>query len=222
MFKKLLKYIVLVLYLLLIVLGIFCARNMTVDDFINYTPENMYLAALFLMFLYALKSLSVFFPSVILQIASGFLFHPAIALLLNTLGALISFTIPYFIGKLTGAQAAEKKIQKSTKLMNLFRKQHEHEFFLTFFLRVISCLPCDLVSMYLGALNFNFPKFLLASYLGTLPGIIPATFMGTSITDPTSPEFITALVITVSSALLSSVIYYFHSRGKHNDSKTSV
>lgn len=216
MTKKIITSLALILYALLIFAVFVNTRDFSIDKLLTYTPESGALAALFMLALYALKSISVVFPIILLQIASGFLFPAPIALLINLFGAVIDFVIPYFLGKFTGADAAEKKISKSPTLVKLFEKQHKHEFFLTFFLRVISCLPADLVSMYLGALKFKFDRYLAASMLGTLPGLIPATFMGQSITDPLSPQFITALSITIVCTVLSFVIYYIYTKKKEN------
>ncbi len=212
MSKKIINALALTLYAVLIFLVFVGTRDFSIDKLLTYTPKSGALAALFILGLYALKSISVVFPIILLQIASGFLFPAPLALLINFLGAIIDFTIPYFLGKFTGADAAEKKISKNPSLKKLFEKQHKHEFFLTFFLRVISCLPADLVSMYLGTLKFEFNRYLIASMLGTLPGLIPATFMGQSITEPLSPEFITAVLITVVCSVSSFVIYYIYTK----------
>lgn len=212
--KKVLKILTIVFYLTLIILTISFARNMTVEKLLDYSPDNIFLAVLFMFGMNALKSVSVFFPIIVLQIASGFLFPPLLAIIVNIVGSAIVYAVPYFVGRFSGAEKAEQKIKNNPKVASLFEKQHEHEFFLSFFLRAISCLPGDLVSMYLGALKFNFPKYLIASMLGNLPGLIPATFMGTSITDPLSPEFITSLVITVVTALLSVLVYYIYNKKK--------
>ncbi|MBQ2888882.1 MAG: TVP38/TMEM64 family protein [Clostridia bacterium] len=216
MTKKIINTLALILYAVLIFVIFVSTRDFSIDKLLSYSPESPLLAAFFLFGLYALKSISVVFPIILLQIASGFLFPAPIALLINLTGAVIDFTIPYFLGKFTGADAAEKKIAKNPALTKLFEKQHKHEFFLTFFLRVISCLPADLVSMYLGTLKFKFDRYLIASMLGTLPGLVPATFMGQSITDPLSPEFITALLITIICSVLSFLIYYIYTKKKEN------
>lgn len=210
--KKILKTLTFVLYIILIVFALFNMRDFSVEKLLSYTPANSFLAALFILALYAAKSVSVVFPIIVLQIASGFLFPAPIALLINLAGAAIDFTVPYFLGKFTGAEKAEEKIKKSSALKKLFEKQHKHEFFLSFFLRVISCLPCDLVSMYLGTLSFFYPRYLAASMLGTLPGLIPATFMGQSITDPLSAQFILSFSVTVVCSLISFLVYYIYSK----------
>ncbi len=212
--KKILKILTLIIYAVLMVLAFVYAKDITIDELLEYSPQNTLLAILFVLGLYTLKSVSVFFPIIVLQILSGFLFNPFLAIIINIVGSAVVYAIPYFLGKFLGAEKAEEKIKKSPRIAKLFEKQHKHEFFLTFFLRAISCLPGDLVSMYLGASKFNFFKYLIASMLGNFPGLVPATFMGKSITDPLSPDFITATLITVLTALLSVVVYHFYNK-KH-------
>lgn len=216
MLKKIIKIITATIYVFLIGAAIYYARTFTIENILSFSPSDKILAALFIMGLYALKSISVFFPIIILQIVSGFLFPAPVALIINLAGAIIDFTLPYYIGLFCGAAAAEKKIKQNPKINNLIEKQRNHEFFLTFFLRVISCLPSDLVSMYLGMLKFKFMRYLTASMLGALPGIIPATFMGQSIREPFSAEFITAGLITIICSLVSILLFYIYNK-KHNN-----
>lgn len=217
MMKKAIKIVTVILYVVLIGMAIYQARHLTLDSLIAYSPQNKILAALFMFGLYALKSISVFFPIVLIQIAAGFLFPAPIALLVNLLGAIIDFALPYYLGMFTGAEAAERKISQNESIKRFIERQQKHEFFLTFFLRVISCLPSDLVSMYLGMLKFKFLRYMIASMLGALPGIIPATFMGRSITDPMSAEFIAAASITLLCSLISILAYYIYSKKLKKD-----
>ncbi len=219
MTKKIIKIITSILYAALIFAVLLNARKFSIDALLSYTPSNVFLAIIFLLGIYAVKSISVFLPIIVLQIVSGFLFPAPLALLVNITGAVIDFTLPYYLGKFTGAGAAEKKIQKHENIRNLFERQHKHQFFLTFFLRVISCLPADLVSMYLGALRFDFKKYLVASMLGTLPGLIPATFMGRSITDPLSPQFIAAALITVVCTVVSILAFHIYNKKQKKNLK---
>ena len=210
--KKAFKILTIILYALLLCLAIVCARKMTLDDLLFYAPKNIFMAILFMLAMYVIKSISVFFPIVLLQIASGFLFSWPIAIMVNLAGILIDAVIPYFIGKISGADAVEKKVSKNGKVQKVLTRLHRHEFFLPFFLRIISCLPSDIIGMYFGANKFNFSKYLIATVLGVLPGAIPATFMGRSITEPLSPEFITAVSITVVTALISVIVFYIYNK----------
>ncbi len=217
MLKKLIKFITVILYIILIGMAIYQARHLTLDNLISYSPSNKLLAALFLFGLYALKSISVFFPIVILQITAGFLFPAPVAFLVNMIGVVIDFALPYYLGMFTGAEAAERKIKKNENIKRFIERQQKHEFFLTFLLRVISCLPSDLVSMYLGMLKFKFARYMVASISGALPGIIPATFIGRNITNPKSPEFIGAALFTLLCSVVSIIVYYIYSKKLKKD-----
>lgn len=210
--KKIIKYTFIAIIILLALFVISKYDEVSVEMILSYSPKNVFLAVLFILFLYALKSISIVFPVILLQMASGFLFSAPVAVIINFVGAIIEFAIPYYIGYITGADAVEKRIQKNARFAKIIKGQKQHDFFSPFFLRVINVLPCDLVSMYFGAIKLPFFKFVAGSFLGTLPGIIPATFMGKSITDPLSPEFLISLSITIISSLLTMVIFYFYNQ----------
>ena len=61
-------------------------RGMSVEDILQYTPANAWLAALVLIGFYAVKSLSVVFPLLVLYLCAGILFPLPAALLVNTAG----------------------------------------------------------------------------------------------------------------------------------------
>lgn len=175
-------------------------------------PKNPFAAALFLLLLYALKSATIFFPLIVLEIGAGYCFPAPIALALNTFGMGIVLTIPYWIGHAVGIRQVNKLTARYPKWGALMEKQESHSFFLCFFLRIISCLPGDIVTMYLGATHVPYWKNLLGGSLGILPGMILATLMGANIQDPTSPAFWISAGLTVSLAILSTVLYYFYLR----------
>lgn len=177
---------------------------------LTFTPQHPFLAAGLLLLFYALKSLTIFFPLLLLEMAAGYLFPAAAALIINLLGIWIILTIPYWIGRALGIRQVSKLTQKYPKFQAIMKKQQNHSFFLCFFLRVISCLPGDLVTMYLGATHTPFLHNLLGGTLGILPGMILATFMGLSIQDPFSPAFWISVILSVSLAALSTALYYVY------------
>lgn len=196
----------------LVVLCLCAGERFTVEAVLAYTPENPLLAACVLLLLYAIKSLSIVFPLVVLQIAGGLLFPPAVALAINFLGMLVVLALPYGVGRLSGAELVGQLTRRYPKLSDLLGRQKSSAFFLCFFLRVISCLPGDVISMYLGATMTPFPSYLIASALGILPGMVCATLLGASAADPGSPMFVFSLCLTVALSLGSAVIYWLYRR----------
>ena len=167
-------------------------------------------SAVLLLLLYGLKSATVFFPLLILEMTAGYLFPVPVALVINLIGIWIVLTIPYWIGHALGLRQVSNLIQKYPKFQAVMKQQQTHSFFLCFFLRAINCLPGDLVTMYLGATHTSFWHNLLEGTLGILPGMIPATIMGVSIQNPSSPAFWLSAALTVGLAVLSTVLYYVY------------
>lgn len=186
--------------------------DFSVEILLAFTPKDPAKAAAVLLLLYAAKSATVFFPLILLQIAAGHLFSPWEALGINFAGILIILTIPYLIGHAAGLEAIQKLVQKYPRFGQLVGKQQDNALFLCFFLRVISCLPGDVVTMYLGATKTPFWKNLLGGTAGVLPGMIMATLMGSSIQDPRSPAFWLSAILMVTLSLLSAFLYYLYHR----------
>lgn len=183
-------------------------KEITVESLMSYAPSTPFLAALFLVLLYALKSLSVFFPIIILNVLGGFLFAPVQAIVVNTIGVFVELTIPYWIGRYSGTGRAEKLMNKYPKLGEIIGEDSGNDFIISYFLRAVSFLPGDAVSMCLGAIKIPYRSYLVGSLLGTLPGTIAATLIGMNITDPASLMFWVSIGLTVGISVVSFVSYF--------------
>ena len=193
---------------------LFSGEEITAESLQSYAPEKSLYAALFLITLYALKSLTIVFPIIVLNVLGGFLFEPIPALIINSIGVIVVLTIPYWIGRVSGTGFAAKLKEKYPKLGEIISEESDHSFFMSFFLRIISCLPGDVVSMYFGASKVPFWTCLLGGFIGTLPGVVTSTLIGTNITDPTSPMFWVSIGLTVGISVISFLIYFFWRRTK--------
>ena len=196
---------------------LFSGEEITAESLLNFAPEEPLYAALFFVLLYAFKSLTVFFPIIVLNVLGGFLFEPVHALIINSVGVLVELTIPYWIGRASGAEFADKLCKKHPKLAEIIGEGSNNNFFMSFFLRVISCLPGDAVSMYFGARKVPFWTCLLASFLGTFPGMVAATLLGMNITDPSSPMFWVSIGLTVGISVISFLVYFLWRRAKKKE-----
>lgn len=217
----LLRTLPLILCIAFILIYLFCGSDISAETILQYAPSNPLLAAMFLILLYGIKSLSIFFPIMILYVAGGFLFSPLFAILINTIGVLVELTIPYWIARASGIHSSERLVKKYPKLAEIITYQHGNTLFLSFFLRIISCLPGDAVSMYLGSIKTPFVKYLVGSVLGIIPGMVTATLIGTSITDPTSPMFWISVILTAVISVTSFLIYFFWRRKKKRQENSS-
>lgn len=199
-----------------IVIYIATGHEFTVDAILSYTPDTPALAAIILLLMYAAKSISIVFPILVLNIAGGCIFSTPAAILINALGTALCISLSYALGAIAGLDSVMKMTRKYKKFDTFMKWQRSNSFFVSFFLRIINSLPFDVVSMYLGAIRTPFLIYLTASLAGALPGVIAATIIGTSITDPSSPEFIFSVALTVLLSLASIAVYYVYKRKTNN------
>lgn len=83
------KYVVLAVCLLLVVGYLIGNQNVSVATLLAFTPKDSIKAAFIMLLLYVLKSATIFFPLIIIEIAVGHLFSPLVALGINFAGMLI-------------------------------------------------------------------------------------------------------------------------------------
>lgn len=182
-------------------------RRFSVDAILSYTPQNWLWATLFLLLLYAVKSVVFFLPLVALQIAAGLFFPTWAAILINIIGMAIELNIPYWLGRKLGFNSADKLFAKFPKIQSTVEGDG-NKWFISYILRALNMLPIDLVSLYLGSARFPYFVYFTGSLAGALFGILAATFIGISLTDPTSPTFIIACTASFTLAGASTLIYY--------------
>ena len=195
-----------ILILVWAALLLFCLLNkdrFTVDGVLSYTPENAVLSAAFMMFLFALKSISVFIFSGILFAANGILFPLPAAILLNVLGAAVMVSLPYWLGRMLGGDVVGRIVEKYPKAAAFRQLQTGHELLFSFIARAVNILPSDIVSLYMGAMGISYRKYLPGSILGMLLSLITFPIMGMNIANPGSPAFLWSIGIQAAVSAVS-------------------
>lgn len=198
LFKRGMKGFYILLALVLVGVLLYFAprlRGITVAEILAYTPANLPLAALLIWGLYLIKSLTVFFPLMVLYVAVGTLFPPLWAVLVNLVGLAACCTLPYLMGKRLGKDVVLHLVERYEKARQLSAFGNRNSLLLSFLLRVINLLPGDLVSLLLGADSLSYPSYLLGSLLGLLPVMLPATLLGVGLASPTQMGFLLPCIL---------------------------
>lgn len=213
------KFILIAVWAVILIACFLNRDRFSVDGVLRYSPRNPLLCAVFMLFLFALKSLSVFIFSGILFAANGILFPLPAAIALNVLGAAVMVSLPYWLGRRLGKDAADRVLEKYPKAAALRQMRVGRELPLSFITRAINILPSDILSLYMGATGINYPKYLAGSLLGMLLSLVTFPIMGMNITEPTSPWFWASIVIQV---LVSAVFiggYWIYYRKKRKEAQ---
>ena len=179
----------------------------TVDSVLSYTPHSTFLAILFLMLLYALKSVCIVVYIGILYLVGAIMFPVPLALAVGMAGTIVSVTVPYLLGRRLGADAAERVAAKNEKLALLRRMRGESDFLFSLISRWMLFLPSDIVSFYMGAVRLRFWPYIFGCAVGFAPLVVLFTFMGDAVTDLHAPRF--WITVAVLAAMIAASLALF-------------
>lgn len=194
---------------LLCVGGFICIYHdcFTIEGLLQITPENAWVAALFFVFLFVLKSLSLVLPIDLLYVFGGLIFPFAEALTLSIVGTVLALCVPYWIARYVGGELDAVIVRKYPKLEKFMAFQQKKAFFFSFLLRLIGVLPCDIVSLYCGAVGLEWKCYVSGSLLGMLMEIIVCTTMGFYASRPGSAGFWLCVGVKGIMVVLCAVIF---------------
>ena len=180
--------------------------RISLSAILSYTPSEPYLAAIVMLLMFGLKTLSVFFYSGLLFLANGTLFSLPAAIVMNIAGALVMIFEGYFIGnKLAGEQLHDIE-GKYSKLRGLVRLKSERPFIFVLLLRLLKVMNYDIASMYLGAARVKLPQYAAGSLLGILPDIILYAVIGRGLGDLNMSRTAAAAIAYVGLSVASMVV----------------
>lgn len=205
--KHILKIIPVAASIIIFAMLIFVFKDKLTGGLLTYQPSNLYIAAAAVLVIYALKSVSVVFPLLVLYAGVGRVFPVAFALILNFIGISICTAIPYYLGKAVGRQAVEDLIAKNKKAEQINNLKAKNGFYFCYILRIINILPGDIVSLLLGAGNMQAKDYFAGSLFGLLPTMIAATLAGEAILKPLSAEFLIPFAVLIIISAVSVAIY---------------
>ena len=206
------KVLTFIICLAFVILCLCFADSISAEKLAAITPRNQILAVLVLLFMFAVKSISIAFPLLVLQVASTLVLPFNLALTVNCAGVLIDLTISYFLGRFSGIDAVERLTKKYRRLAKIVSKQQKNTFFFAYFLQVLSILPGDVISIYFGAIKAPYPKYLTAAFVGMMPFTFCATILGDNLTNTQSPLLKIAVASTAAIAVLSALAYIVYDR----------
>lgn len=200
--------------ILLTVLWFTKLKNVTIDDILNFTPKNPFIAFIVLMILFAVKSLIVFFPVTLLYLSVGAIYSPLWALIINFSGITICLLVPYFLGRMSGQEILDKLMVRYPKTNRYIKPEKANSWTYSYFIRIVNPLPGDLRSMLLGALDVPLKTYITSSIVASIPYLVAVTYVGANIDDPDSPGFITSIIVTGSITLVTILICGFIQKRK--------
>ena len=165
--------------------------GVTVEMLTDYAPKNTALAVVVALAAYAVKSQTVFVLYGVVATAVGIVFEPPLSLFVNALGSVICISVPYFTGRASGGEAAQKLLKKHKKLGEIYEDNRDNLFLVSLVLRVTN-LSNDILGLFFGALRMDYWQYLASSFIGILPTMVLYTVLGNDLDLTTGPVLICA------------------------------
>ncbi|AUN15099.1 DedA family protein [[Clostridium] sordellii] len=198
---------ILISIIILLILGtIICkilSMNIGVEDIQDYVSSFGRLAPLVYIIMFALVPLTLF-PDSILAIGGGMVFGLFKGYIYTLIGALIGATISFYISRKLG-RAFVKKLTKE-KLDNIEELINSKGFFIVLILRLVPLFPFDIISYGSGLTSIKYKDFLLATIIGTIPGILVFTNIGAQSVNIGSNSFYISIMGLILLVLLSLIL----------------
>ncbi len=197
----------LLIWAVLIVIIIINRDRISVDAITGFSPENLLLAALLFIAIFALKTLSIVISSGIIYTASGIVFGMPLAILINLLGTFTMLTEGYFIGRSAGSGLVTELTGKYPKFRNFTALKDMNPFLFAILLRMIKVLNYDLGSLYMGASGVPLLPFYTGSFTALLPEMILFSMAGDGIGSRSAGPVVAAGILYAVSFLFSALMF---------------
>ncbi|MBC8631950.1 TVP38/TMEM64 family protein [[Eubacterium] tenue] len=175
--NKILKILISVILIIIIGSTIYKLLNMNINskDIQAYVSSFGKLAPLVYIIMFALVPLTLF-PDSVLAIGGGLIFGLFKGYIYTLIGALIGASLSFYISRKLGRNFV-KKLTKE-KLDGIESMINSKGFFVVLMLRLIPLFPFDIISYGAGLTSIKYKDFLLATIIGTIPGILVFTNIG--------------------------------------------
>ncbi|WIV11869.1 VTT domain-containing protein [Proteiniborus sp. MB09-C3] len=187
-------------------------KNVDPKQIFNLAPQNYFAAVIYLLGMYALKSLSIVFPIMALYASAGIIFPVYMAVIVNIIGTAVSLSIPYSIGYFSGNKLTNQIVDRYPKLRQISSFKQNNESLFIFLIRIVGIFPMDVVSIFMGSTGISYRRHLIISILAMLPDLLAVTFIGATISNPTSKEFILSCILKVIISIISIIVYRKHKK----------
>lgn len=145
-----------------------------------------------------IKSFALVFPPAVIFSVCGYIMpNFRIALLVNIISVFLSLSVPYFLGRFTGAGMVDtlKGKFKAIKKIDDFAGANETE--MTFAIKLSGIMPGDLSSLLFGAMGISFKNYTIGANLGNLPLVIVYTFFGITLRNVGEKPWVAAIPVAV-------------------------
>lgn len=117
-------------------------------------------------------------PGSLLTMAAGFAYGPTRGLLVASPASVLAATTAFVLGRTILRDWIRRKIARSPKARAIDRAVERNSFKLIVLLRLSPVIPFNMLNYALGLSNANLGRYVIASFVGMLPGTWLYVYLG--------------------------------------------
>lgn len=157
---------------------------------------------------------TLFLPGVLMLLAAGALFGVPMGFCLVSLSSVLSASIIFLAGRYLSRGWVLKKIASNEKIRALDDAVAEKGWKMVFLLRCSALLPFPLMNYALGLSKIRFKHYILASWIGMMPGTFLYVYLGSVAgrmfltAEPRSKMPVEWVFIAIGFAMTAGVAFY--------------
>jgi uncharacterized membrane protein YdjX (TVP38/TMEM64 family) len=121
-------------------------------------------------------------PGSVLTLGAGFAYGPALGLLLVSPVSVLAATAAFSVGRSIARGWVSRKVSGDPRFAAIDEAVGESGFKIVFLLRLSPVLPFNLLNFALGLTRVSLRDYVVASFLGMLPGTLLYVYLGSLVT----------------------------------------
>jgi uncharacterized membrane protein YdjX (TVP38/TMEM64 family) len=125
----------------------------------------------------------LFFPGSLLTLGAGFAFGVVVGTVAVSVGSVLGASAAFFVGRFLARGWVEAKVAGSPRFQALDRAVGRQGFKIVLLTRLSPVFPFTLLNYAFGLTTVRFRDYLLASWVGMLPGTVLYVYLGSAAQD---------------------------------------
>jgi len=123
----------------------------------------------------------LFVPGSLLTMGAGFVFGSLVGTITVSVASTLGAAAALLLGRTLARDWVEKRVVRSPRFRALDEAIKQQGFRIVLLLRLSPVFPFNLLNYALGLTNVSFPEYVLASWIGMLPGTVMYVYLGSTL-----------------------------------------
>jgi uncharacterized membrane protein YdjX (TVP38/TMEM64 family) len=166
---------------LVIIILFIAARVLPVTDWLtgfNYWVAHLGVWGVLLFTLVYVVATVLFFPASILTIGAGFMYGVIMGTVIVSIAATVGAALAFLIARYLARDQIARRVANHPRFRRIDRAIGERGAKLVFLLRLSPLIPFNLSNYFYGLTSVKFWPYVLASWIGMLPGTLLYVYLG--------------------------------------------